>query len=82
MRAQMRAARVAKQLTAKDAAERLGVHVNALLRWETGEAEPMASNLIALARLYDVAPEVLMQQSVKETNHDQREQAEKDAADR
>ncbi len=61
----MRAARVAKQLTAKEAAKRLGVHENALLRWETGDAEPMGSNLIALSKLYGVAPEILMHQSEK-----------------
>lgn len=57
----MRDARKAAHLTADKAAERIGVHVNALLRWERGEAEPMGANLIALAELYGVSPEHLME---------------------
>ena len=50
-------------LTAEEAAERIGVHPNALLRWERGESDPMGSNLIALARLYGCSPEHLMETS-------------------
>ena len=59
----MRDARLLAHLTAEEAAERIGVHVNALLRWERGEADPMGTNLIALAKLYGCSPESLMELS-------------------
>ena len=56
----MRDARLLAHLTADEAAEKVGVHANALLRWERGEADPMGSNLIALSKLYGVSPETLL----------------------
>ena len=61
MRQKMRDARLLAHLTADEAAEKIGVHVNALLRWERGESDPMGSNLIALSRLYGCSPEQLME---------------------
>ena len=63
MRQKMRDARLMAHLTADEAAERIGVHVNALLRWERGEADPMGSNLIALSKLYGASPEALLELS-------------------
>ena len=63
MRQKMRDARLMTHLTAEQAAEQIGVHVNALLRWERGEADPMGSNLIALSKLYGVSPESLLELS-------------------
>lgn len=57
----MRDARMLAHLTADEAAEKVGVHVNALLRWERGEADPMGSNLIALSKLYGCSPELLIE---------------------
>lgn len=59
----MRLERFRKNLTANDAAECIGVHVNALLRWERGEAEPLAENLVSLSRLYGCSPEHLLEQT-------------------
>ena len=56
----MRDARLLSHMTAEEAAERVGVHQNALLRWERGESDPKGSNLIALSRLYQRSPEFLM----------------------
>lgn len=66
MRQNMRDARMLAHLTADEAAERIGVHVNALLRWERGEADPMGTNLIALAKLYGCSPEHLMEVSERQ----------------
>lgn len=63
MRNNMRAERVRNSLTAAEAAESIGVNVNALLRWETGEAEPLAGNLLKLAKLYGCSPEYLLEQT-------------------
>lgn len=63
MRQNMRDARLLSHMTAEEAAERIGVHQNALLRWERGESDPKGSNLIALSRLYQRSPEFLMKSS-------------------
>ena len=61
MRRNMRAARVKKGLTTEQVGSLLGVHENAVQRWERGDAEPMGSNLIALSKLYGVSPDLLME---------------------
>lgn len=60
MRQNMRAERARKGLSLKEAADAIGVHANALARWEHDESEPTASNLIALSRLYQCSPEYLL----------------------
>lgn len=62
MRQKMRDARNAANLTADEAAKRIGVHMNALLRWERGDSEPMGAHLIALSRLYGVAADELLEE--------------------
>ena len=66
MRQKMRDARNKAHLTADEAAKRVGVHVNALLRWERGDAEPMGANLIALSNLYGVSPDELLEECEEE----------------
>ena len=61
MRNNMKAERARKGMTANEVAEKIGVHVNALLRWENDEAEPMAGNIVALAKLYECTPEYLLE---------------------
>lgn len=61
VRENMRIERIRKNLTANDAAECIGVHVNAILRWERGEAEPLAENLVSLSKLYGCSPEYLLE---------------------
>lgn len=63
MRNHMRAARAEKGLTTKQVGGILGVHENAVQRWERGESEPMGANLIALSKLYGRSPDWLMEQS-------------------
>lgn len=60
MRSNMRAERARCGLTMKQVAESVGVHPNAVSRWESGEAEPSSSNLVALCKLYRCSPEYLL----------------------
>lgn len=59
----MKAERGRIGLSAKQVASRIGVHENAVLRWESGAAEPMGSNLIELSKLYGCSPEYLLEQT-------------------
>ena len=43
-------------------AERLGVSRQAVSKWETGAAEPSTSNLLALAKVFDIPPEQLLRE--------------------
>lgn len=63
MRQNMKAERARVGLTLKEVADHIGVHVNAVSRWENGEAEPNGTNLINLSKLYGVAPEYLLGQT-------------------
>lgn len=63
MRGNMKAERVRRGLSIQQVAEMVGVHVNAVSRWENGEAEPLGSNLIKMSRLYGCSPEYLMEQT-------------------
>lgn len=63
MRGNMKAERARLGLSAKDVASTLGVHENALLRWEKGEVEPLGSNLLGLSELYGCSPEYLLEQT-------------------
>lgn len=61
----MKAERIRRGMSAVEVADKIGVHVNALLRWENGTTEPMGENLIRLSKLYDVSPEYLLEQTTK-----------------
>lgn len=63
MRGNMKAERIRNGLTVHQVSVELGVHENAVSRWESGEAEPMGSNLVKLSRLYKCSPEYLMEQT-------------------
>lgn len=67
MRGNMRAERVRNGLTIEQVSERIKVHSNAISRWETGKAEPSASNLIALSNLYNCSPEYLLDMTDERT---------------
>lgn len=53
--------RVRCQMTQEFVAETLGVSRQSISKWETGSSDPNTSNLIALAKLYKVSPEALLQ---------------------
>ena len=50
------------QMTQEFVAERLGVSRQAVSKWENGTSDPSTSNLLALAKLYDVSAEELLKQ--------------------
>ena len=60
MRGNMKAERARNGMTLEQVSKEIGVHVNAISRWENGTAEPTASNLIALCHLYKCSPEYLL----------------------
>ncbi|MBS6396965.1 MAG: helix-turn-helix transcriptional regulator [Clostridiales bacterium] len=56
----LRENRVRCKMTQEFVAETLGVSRQAVSKWENGTADPSTSNLIALAKLYDVSAEDLL----------------------
>ena len=57
--------RVRCKMTQEFVAESLGVSRQAVSKWETGTADPSTSNLLALARLFGVSAEELLQSMEK-----------------
>ena len=51
------------QMTQEFVAEQLGVSRQAVSKWENGTSDPSTSNLLALAKLYGVSPQELLQQA-------------------
>ena len=56
-------------LTQQDLASILGVTYQAVSKWENGTADPSTSNLISLAKLYEIDPEELIKSVTKEDNN-------------
>ena len=56
----MAAMRKKALLTQEEAAAKLGVDRSSVAKWETGVANPRASMLLKLARLYDCTIEELL----------------------
>ena len=56
----MKAERARAGMTLEEVSAVIGVHANAVYRWENDLSEPTASNLIALCHLYDCSPEYLL----------------------
>lgn len=52
--------RTSRQMTQEFVAESLGVSRQAVSKWESGASDPSTSNLIALAKLFEVSPEELL----------------------
>ena len=52
--------RIRCQMTQEFVAEHLGVSRQAVSKWENGTSDPSTSNLLALAKLYGVSPEELL----------------------
>lgn len=48
------------RMTQEFVAEHLGVSRQAVSKWESGLSSPSTANLMALARLFDIAPESLL----------------------
>lgn len=54
--------RIRCQMTQEFVAERLGVSRQAVSKWESGASDPSTSNLLALAKLFDVSAEELLRE--------------------
>lgn len=50
------------KMTQEFVAESLGVSRQAVSKWESGKSDPSTTNLMALARLFQVAPEELLRE--------------------
>ena len=53
--------RIRCQMTQEFVAEALGVSRQSVSKWENGSSDPNTSNLIALAKLYKISPEELLE---------------------
>ncbi|MBR7142889.1 MAG: helix-turn-helix domain-containing protein [Clostridia bacterium] len=49
-------------MTQEFVAEAIGVSRQAVSKWKNGTSDPSTSNLISLAKLFDVTPEILLQE--------------------
>ena len=58
----LRAHRIRCKMTQEFVAERLGVSRQAVSKWENGASDPSTSNLLALAKLYDVDAAALLKE--------------------
>jgi DNA-binding XRE family transcriptional regulator len=54
--------RTEKKMTQEFVAEILGVSRQAVSKWESGAADPSTSNLVALAKLFEIEPEDLLRE--------------------
>ena len=55
--------RIRCQMTQEFVAETLGVSRQSVSKWENGSSDPYTSNLIALAKLYKISPEELLERA-------------------
>lgn len=56
----IKAHRTRCNMTQELVAERLGVTRQAVSKWESGASDPSTTNLLALAKLFEVSPEELL----------------------
>ncbi len=57
---ELRENRLRCKMTQEFVADALGVSRQAVSQWENGTTDPSTSNLLTLAGLYDISPEVLL----------------------
>ena len=50
------------KMTQQQLAERLHVSFQAVSKWESGQSDPSTTNLMALAKLFQVTPEELLRE--------------------
>ena len=62
--------RIRCQMTQEFVAETLGVSRQSVSKWENGSSDPNTSNLIALAKLYKISPEELLECATRTTEED------------
>ena len=52
--------RIKNNMTQEFVAQKLGVSRQAVSKWENGTSEPSTSNLLAIAKLYNIPPEEIL----------------------
>lgn len=62
--------RICCQMTQEFVAETLGVSRQSVSKWENGSSDPNTSNLIALAKLYKISPEELLECATRTPEED------------
>lgn len=62
--------RIRCQMTQEFVAETLGVSRQSVSKWENGSSDPNTSNLIALAKLYKIFPEELLECATRTPEED------------
>lgn len=62
--------RIRCQMTQEFVAETLGVSRQSVSKWENGTSDPNTSNLIALAKLYKISPEELLECATRTPEED------------
>ena len=55
--------RLEKNLTQEQLAAKLCISAQAVSKWESGQSDPSTTNLLALAKLFGVRPEELLQEA-------------------
>ena len=66
----LRENRIRCQMTQEFVAETLGVSRQSVSKWENGSSDPNTSNLIALAKLYKISPEALLECATRTPEED------------
>jgi len=64
----IRAKRQERKLSQEYVADRLGISRQAVSKWETGQSEPTASNLVELAAIFEVSLSELVDPQAKQEN--------------
>ena len=59
----LRENRVRCKMTQEFVSETIGVSRQAVSKWESGQSDPSTTNLLALAKLFGVRPEELLQEA-------------------
>ena len=62
--------RIRCQMTQEFVAETLGVSRQSVSKWENGSSDPNTSNVIALAKLYTISPEELLECATRTPEED------------
>ena len=62
--------RIRCQMAQEFVAETLGVSRQSVSKWENGSSDPNTSNLIALAKLYKISPEELLECATRTPEED------------
>ena len=63
--------RVRCNMTQEFLADRLGVSRQAVSKWEKGRSDPSTTNLIALAKIFDITPEEMLKEITAELKRKQ-----------